>query len=529
MRKIVSFIVLLICFTYLVGCSGTGIELEPQAETPSQPLVYESVTEYGHIQINGKASAEITDGVLKVSCDPEETLTDVTVDGRRIWLTDREYSLGNSDKNTVIQIQTKPKPKQATSQEVASVVLTYYGAGKNSYAVTWHTSKRDCPSMGIRKQGQDLEKKITGYCDDANFDYVNRAVAYDLDADCEYVYTLYNMDGQPCYSASFNTASYDSDSVTLMHISDTQDELYSGTVWAELMENALQKTDNIDMILHTGDIVQHGGTESEWAQMLKNVEPYVTTIPLTLASGNHSYWPDYKGNASRIEYNHITMDFPVADYANGLYYSYDYGVYYSYDYADVHITVLSSGDSDTVGVSLPQREWLKKDLASTGKKWKIVLIHNPVYSCGRYGSVSPENQIAQIQQQTLGTIFNEYNVDLVLQGHDHVFGLTYPMDENRTPLVCETQKQVQNDQQVLYYINPEAPVYLMSGAGGSQSRSVSEQYTKEWYQYASSVSSNTAGYSLITVTSDRLTATYYTYDYVQNLQTSSYSWGIIKE
>ena len=128
--------------------------------------------------------------------------------------------------------------------------------------------------------------------------------------------------------------------------------------------------------------------------MLKNVEPYVTTIPLTLTSGNHSYWPDYKGNASRIEYNHITMDFPVADYANGLYYSYDYGVYYSYDYADVHITVLSSGDSDTVGVSLPQREWLKKDLASTGKKWKIVLIHNPVCSCGRYGSVSPENQIA---------------------------------------------------------------------------------------------------------------------------------------
>ena len=58
---------------------------------------------------------------------------------------------------------------------------------------------------------------------------------------------------------------------------------------------------------------------------------------------------------------------------------------------------------------------------------------------------------------------------------------------------------------------------------------VSEQYTKEWYQYASSVSSNTAGYSLITVTSDRLTATYYAYDYVQNLQTSSYSWGIIKE
>lgn len=49
-RKIVSFIVLLICFSYLVGCSGTGIESEPQAETLSQPLVYESVTEYGHIQ-----------------------------------------------------------------------------------------------------------------------------------------------------------------------------------------------------------------------------------------------------------------------------------------------------------------------------------------------------------------------------------------------------------------------------------------------------------------------------------------------
>ena len=103
MRKIVSFIVLLICFTYLVGCSGAGIESGQQAETQPQNLVHESVTEYGRIQIDGKASAEIMDGVLKVSCEPEETLTDVTVDGRRIWLTDGEYSLGNSDKNTVIQ------------------------------------------------------------------------------------------------------------------------------------------------------------------------------------------------------------------------------------------------------------------------------------------------------------------------------------------------------------------------------------------------------------------------------------------
>lgn len=254
--------------------------------------------------------------------------------------------------------------------------------------------------------------------------------------------------------------------------------------------------------------------------MLGNVENYVSSVPTMLTSGNHSYWSDYTNGASSIEYNHTTVNLPEQDTENGIYYSFDYG--------DVHFTVLSSGDSSRTGVGSKQRKWIENDLASTDKKWKIVAIHNPLYSPGKYGSSSDRNQVALSLQKKLGSIFNEYNVDLVLEGHDHAFALTKPIDENSHPIAFETDTREYNSATAEYFVAPDAPIYLMSAAGGSQNREVVDTYDPSLYVTAQPIEDYNAGYSVITVTENTLTSTFYKYNYKSGTLTAKYSWGIEK-
>ena len=477
--------------------------------------------EYGEPEITAGdgVSYKVTRGVLEAGAHDGEYISDITVDSRRVWLTDGRYTVENCTAGTEIEI-TSVKREETAARKAESVILSIYDSDTNSYSVTWRTENADYPTVKIASKSDSDAKTVGAYCDKCDTGYVNRAVFYDLDYGAEYTYTIYNAKGEELYTDSFKTGEKSPETVTFMHVSDTQDETYNGGVWAKLMETACENAGSLDLILHTGDMVQYGGREELWSRMIGNVQHYVSSVPLMLTSGNHSYWSDYLNGASNIEYNHTTVSLPNQDTESGQYYSFDYG--------DIHFVVLASGDSEKNGVGWLQRKWLKEDLASTDKTWKIVAIHNPLYSTGKYGSDEERNEVARSQQKKLGKIFNEYGVDLVLQGHDHVFCLTPPMDGDRNVVKCETRTESAGGYDTVYYVNPKAPVYLMSGAGGSQNRGAFKEYEEKWFYKAMDIPDNAAGYSIVTVSGKKLTATYYQYDYTSGTGGAAYSWGIEK-
>jgi len=72
-----------------------------------------------------------------------------------------------------------------------------------------------------------------------------------------------------------------------------------------------------------------------------------------------------------------------------------------------------------------QTRWLKRHLAASRARWKIVSFHHPAYSCGGYLS---DPAVASRWVPLL----ERYGVDLVLSGHDHNYqrfaarrGVTY--------------------------------------------------------------------------------------------------------
>lgn len=68
-----------------------------------------------------------------------------------------------------------------------------------------------------------------------------------------------------------------------------------------------------------------------------------------------------------------------------------------------------------------QMPWLKKALASSTAPWKVVVGHHPIYSSGFYGD-NPE-AIAR-----LTPVFQRYGVQLYINGHEHHYERSKPLD-----------------------------------------------------------------------------------------------------
>ncbi len=67
------------------------------------------------------------------------------------------------------------------------------------------------------------------------------------------------------------------------------------------------------------------------------------------------------------------------------------------------------------------REWLAQELpAEKGDRWTIVVFHHPVLSPGLHGSTEGF--------EDLPDLFEKNGVDLVLNGHDHMYAVTKPQD-----------------------------------------------------------------------------------------------------
>ena len=69
-----------------------------------------------------------------------------------------------------------------------------------------------------------------------------------------------------------------------------------------------------------------------------------------------------------------------------------------------------------------QLKWLEDELKKSGEKWKIVFFHHPLYSsAGTHGS--------QLKlRAVLEPLFVQYNVSLVLNGHDHTYERIKPQN-----------------------------------------------------------------------------------------------------
>jgi 3',5'-cyclic AMP phosphodiesterase CpdA len=123
--------------------------------------------------------------------------------------------------------------------------------------------------------------------------------------------------------------------------------------------------------------------------------------------------------------------------------------YYSFDYSNAHFACIEVV-AENQAPNAAMLAWLDADLAATGKTWKFVFFHIPMYS--NPGGHGGDPSIAA----ALDPILSFRGVDLVFQGHNHFYTRTYPIVGGAVVGAAQNPN----------YVNPPGPIYIVTGGGG---------------------------------------------------------------
>lgn len=75
---------------------------------------------------------------------------------------------------------------------------------------------------------------------------------------------------------------------------------------------------------------------------------------------------------------------------------------------------------DSTNLDRAQVAWLGEQLAASKARWKIVLMHHPLYTSGRYGFQ------ARLTRWQLESLLTSHGVDVVFSGHEHMYERSLP-------------------------------------------------------------------------------------------------------
>lgn len=165
----------------------------------------------------------------------------------------------------------------------------------------------------------------------------------------------------------------------------------------------------LDFILHGGDVVYPSGADADYdTNFFPQYGSIIDNIPFYSVLGNHDVQ-----TANGQPYLDI---FSLPTGSSGT------ERYYSFDYANAHFAALDTNSDFSTGSA--QKIWLESDLSSTTKDWKIVFFHHPPYTIGPHAS----DAIVTTLQNQLVPLFEQYNVDMVLGGHDHIYTRSNPIN-----------------------------------------------------------------------------------------------------
>lgn len=229
--------------------------------------------------------------------------------------------------------------------------------------------------------------------------YYHKAVVSGLTAGITYGYRV--GDGNVWSDYGYFTTDNGDDIVNFIAVADVQasvlDRMEKG---ANVLDKALDHQIGTDFVVNLGDFT-NDSTNEEWDLYDQCFGDMNLTYSLVPVAGNHD------SNANWFN-NLFTLDTSESVTTKN-------GVNYSFEVGNCHFAVLNTNDN--IAISKTQLTWLKNDMNSTDKDWKIVFLHKAPYSLGKDAKWPDMWYI----QKYLTAVCDETNVDLVMSGHDHMY------------------------------------------------------------------------------------------------------------
>ena len=226
----------------------------------------------------------------------------------------------------------------------------------------------------------------------------------------------------------FSTASADPAPFRFIYLGDAQNGL--GKKWPPVVRAAFAAAPDARFVVHAGDLVGDGHDDRQWGAWVAGLGAKASEVPGIPVPGNHDVIrsPLRRVFAAPDLWNaHFALpangpgDLPALA-----------GQDYSVDYQGVRIVALDVNafanedfqESQRLRVQASQLKWLREVLGANPQRWTVVVQHYPVHSVAKHRDYAA-------MRRALGALYDEYGVDLVLQGHDHAYGRTHKVFGSR--------------------------------------------------------------------------------------------------
>jgi 3',5'-cyclic AMP phosphodiesterase CpdA len=309
---------------------------------------------------------------------------------------------------------------EKASADPDRIFLSFHGDPASSRAVTWRTDTSvgsaqaqiaiAAPGPEFAENPRTVEARTERI--DLNIFEENKqgAVNYhsvifeDLQPDTLYAYRV-GTDVHWSEWIQFRTAKADPAPFSFVYFGDAQNDLLS--YWSRLIRMSYEKAPEASFSIHAGDLVNNGHRDLQWAEWFEAggwIHSQRTGIPVL---GNHELRPipgvSEKGLVSILWRPQFTLP-EVPGLPEEL-----QETVYTVDYQGVRIIVLNS-----MRHAEEQIPWLRAQLERPGAQWTIITSHYSMFSA------RPNRQ--DVHSTNLWQpVLEEYDVDLVLQGHDHYY------------------------------------------------------------------------------------------------------------
>ena len=233
-----------------------------------------------------------------------------------------------------------------------------------------------------------------------------------LQAGCLYSYRVCT-NGHYSSWHHFNIS--DHSNASFLYVGDVQDTIAGIT--NQLLREAFRHHPEAQFLVCGGDLTERP-IDAYWQETFDGLDSIGQSVPLLNATGNHDY---LKGLIYRLERRFSLVHSYYLDSMEGV------NQVFTLRYKDVQLFVLDSNRE--FFYLFTQRAWLKRQLEESTAKWKVVVLHHPLYSIrGKNNNL--------IQRWMFDDLIREYDVDLVLQGHEHAYArmTAHDDDEAETPV-----------------------------------------------------------------------------------------------
>lgn len=200
---------------------------------------------------------------------------------------------------------------------------------------------------------------------------------------------------------------------SFLYVGDVQDSINGMS--NVFLKNALQNHPETEFLVFGGDLTERP-IDAYWGETFRGLDSIGQRYPIITVTGNHDY---LKYPIRKLERRFSLIFSYYLDSMVGE------NQVYTLKYNDMQLFCL---DSNREFFYLwTQRKWLKEQLEKSDARWKVVVLHHPLYSIkGKYNNL--------IQRAFFNSLIQEHGVDLVLQGHEHSYGRMTNHDDEGKPV-----------------------------------------------------------------------------------------------